>query len=160
MFKKIAFSIFLVAFVFSGVGTIQNTYAQTSQFSAGCTSALGYSVTTGAPCNGTATATMNIPGCATALGYSLTTGIPCDGSSVAIQYLAGCSSVNGFSNISGSPCNGTNSIEPISVTVTTPGLPVTGAGSNALVNMIVLASSAVVAIVGATYLVKKYKVTA
>jgi len=165
MKNKILFTFLSFALVFGVFGFVgvQSAHAQVApSFPVGCTSNLGYSVTNGTPCNGTAYATMNISGCTTALGYSVTTGIPCDGNSIAIQYLAGCSSIYGFSNISGAACNGTNLIQTTNppVVVVTPGLPVTGAGSNALVNTMLLLSSAIVAIVGSTYLVKKYKTTA
>jgi hypothetical protein len=154
MKNKILLSIFSLALVFGVVGFTANTvHAQVApNFPVGCTSNLGYSVTNGSPCNGTSYATMNISGCTTALGYSVTTGIPCDGSSVAIQYLAGCSSINGLSTISGAACNGTSSP---AVVIVTPGLPVTGAGTNALVNLTLLFALAIVAIVSGTYLARK-----
>ena len=104
---------------------------------------------------------MNVSGCTTALGYSVTTGSPCDAAAVAIPYLAGCTSIYGFSNISGAACNGTNVIQTnVGTVVTTPGLPVTGAGGNAFANIMLLLSSAIVAVVGGVYLVKKSKITA
>ena len=163
MKNKILFAFLSLALVFGVVGFAgaQIAHAQVvPSFPIGCTSNLGYSVTNGTPCNGTAFATMNIAGCTTALGYSVTTGIPCDGSSVAIQYLAGCSSIYGFSSISGAACNGTSVVQSTTPPVTTPGLPVTGAGSSALVNMMLLLSSAIVAVVGSVYVAKKNKLTA
>jgi len=160
MKNKILFSFFSLALVFgvAGLSGTQIVHAQVvPSFPVGCTSNLGYSVTNGNPCNGTSYATMNISGCTTALGYSLTTGTPCDGASVAIQYLAGCSSTSGLSTISGANCDGTSSGV---VTVVAPGLPVTGAGSNAPLNAILLLASAIVAIVGCSYLVKKSKINA
>jgi len=163
MKNKILFTFLSLALVFGVVGFAgaQNVHAQTvPTFPVGCTSNLGYSVTNGFPCNGTSYATMNIAGCTTALGYSLTTGAPCDAAAVAIPYLAGCTSIYGFSSISGAACNGTNVIQTTVGVVTTPGLPVTGAGSNAFANMVLLLSSAIVAVVGGVYLVKKSKITA
>src|SRR3989338_7099516 len=109
MTKKFFIFVLLLAFAlgiaFIGAGS---TYAQTATFPSGCSSALGYSVTTGLPCNGTATATIGpLPGCTTALGYSVTNGTPCSGIGVALPYLAGCTSIFGFSAITSQPCNGT-----------------------------------------------------
>ena len=163
MKNKILFAFLSLALVFGVVGFVgaQVAHAQAvPTFPIGCTSNLGYSVTNGTPCNGTSYATMNISGCSTALGYSITTGTPCDGASIAIPYLAGCTSIYGFSNISGAACNGTNLVQSPGTVIVTPGLPVTGAGSNALVNTMLLLSSAIVAIVGGVYLVKKSKITA
>ena len=162
MKNKILFAFLSLALVFGVVGFVgaQTVHAQVApSFPIGCTSNLGYSVTNGTPCNGTSYATMNISGCTTALGYSITTAVPCDGNSVAIQYLAGCSSIYGFSTISGAACNGTNVVQYTNP-VTTPELPVTGAGSNALVNTVLLLASALVVVVGSVYLVKKNKLTA
>jgi hypothetical protein len=160
MKNKILFTFLSLALVFGVVGFTgtQIVHAQVApNFPVGCTSNLGYSVTNGSPCNGTSYATMNISGCTTALGYSVTTGTPCDGSSVAIQYLAGCSSINGLSSISGVACDGTSS--GVATVVTTPGLPVTGAGANALVNIALLFALAIVAIGSGAYLAKKIKMT-
>jgi len=158
MKNKILFTFFSLALVFGAIGFTTNTaHAQVAPyFPVGCTSNLGYSVSNGNPCNGTAYATMNISGCTTALGYSLTTGTPCDGSSVAIQYLAGCSSTSGLSTISGANCDGTSSV-PVTI-VTTPGLPVTGAGTNALVNIMLLFSLGIIAVGGGIYLARKMTV--
>jgi hypothetical protein len=158
MKNKIVFTFLSLALVF-GVASFAGTQVANAQavpsFSMGCTSNLGYSVTNGTPCNGTAYATMNISGCTTALGYSVTTGTPCDGSSIAISYLAGCSSVNGLSTISGALCDGTSS--PAVTVVTTPGLPVTGAGTNALVDLLLLSFLAVTAIGSGVYLARTIK---
>jgi hypothetical protein len=154
---------FLVLGMFGAIG-IGSASAQTATFAAGCSSALGYSVTTGLACNGTATATMPfLPGCTTALGYSITNGVPCSGGSVAIQWLAGCSSSVGYSTITGAPCNGTTVATPPVVVVvpdpgtgtTTPGLPTTGAGGNALLNSIVLVASGLFVILGGVYVAKR-----
>jgi hypothetical protein len=166
MKNKILFAFLSLALVFGAVGFTgtQIVHAQVApSFPVGCTSNLGYSVTNGSPCNGTSIATQSIAGCTTALGYSVTTAVPCDGSSVAIQYLAGCSSIYGFSTISGNACNGTSTPTlqaTTTTTTTTPGLPVTGAGSNVFVNIVLLLSSAIVAIVGSTYLIRRHKMNA
>lgn len=159
MIKKLLFLLFLVVFISSGIGFIgiQNANAQVQpSFPIGCTSALGYSITNGSPCNGTSIATLNIPGCTTALGYSITTGIPCDGASVAIQYLAGCSSIYGYSTISAVPCNGTNIASSPNSEPITPGLPTTGSGENAFSNILILISSGIIALGGSVYFFKKY----
>jgi len=161
MKNKILFTFLSLALVFGAVGFagVQTASAQAfPSFSAGCTSNWGYSVINGNPCNGTSSATMSLPGCATPLGYSLTTGAACSGVSVAIPYLAGCTSIYGFSTISGVACNGTNVVQSTTV-ITTPYLPTTGAGSDALVNLFLLLSSAVVAIIGGFYLVRRYTKT-
>ncbi len=141
---------------FSGV---QNVSAQfTASFPIGCTSALGYSIANGLPCNGTSVATMNVAGCATALGYSVTNGAPCSGSSVAIAFLAGCSSVYGYSTVGGMPCNGTSVASTVFVptpSVPTPGLPATGA-SPILLN-ILLSTAGFLAVAGSLYVAKKRK---
>jgi peptidoglycan hydrolase-like protein with peptidoglycan-binding domain len=57
-------------------------------YPAGCTSAAGYSVTTGQPCNSAS----NLPaGCSSTVGYSPTTGAKCDGGSTPTGPLAGSS---------------------------------------------------------------------
>jgi peptidoglycan hydrolase-like protein with peptidoglycan-binding domain len=56
-------------------------------FPAGCTSAAGYSATTGLPCNG---GSANFPaGCSSAAGYSPTTGVKCSGSTSTPSTLNG-----------------------------------------------------------------------
>ena len=131
--------------------------AQTVSFPAGCSSGLGYSVTTGDPCNGEDTATSNpMPGCASAFGYSVTNGSPCSGTSTAIFSLGGCSSVYGYSVIEGRPCNGTNvaTFAPV-----IPGLPMTGGGGNAFQNIMVLAVSGLMAVAGSVYLSRKPEIS-
>ena len=159
MVKKLLFSFFLVVFISSGIlfTGAQNVTAQSQpSFPYGCTSALGYSVRNGSSCNGTSIATLNIPGCTTALGYSITTGIPCDGASIAIQYLSGCSSIYGYSTISAVPCNGTNIASWQGSEPSTPGLPTTGSGENALSNILILIFSGIIALSGSIYLLKRY----
>ncbi len=172
MKNKILFVFLSLTLVFGAVGFVgtQTAHAQVApSFPAGCTSNLGYSTANGMPCNGTGVATMNIAGCTTALGYSIANGIPCDGNAVAIQYLNGCTSLNGFSIISGAACNGTNVVQTQTqtqgttttvTTTSTPGLPVTGAGINALISMALLFSLAIVAVGSGLYLARKIKITA
>ncbi len=162
MKNKILLTFLSFALVFGVVGFVgtKTVHAQVApSFPTGCTSNLGYSVTNGTPCNGTRIATMNILGCSNALGYSVLNGVPCDGSTVAIQYLSGCTSIYGFSLISGAACNG-NAIAQLSPNITiTTGLPVTGAGTNALVDFALLCSLAIVAVSSGLYLAKKIKTT-
>jgi hypothetical protein len=141
-------------------------------FPAGCTSAIGYSVTTGLPCNGTASASMMIAGCPTVLGYSVTTGVPCSGSTEAIFYLAGCTSIYGVSAISGQACNGTNivtvldpvipapSVTPvIPVFPAVPGLPTTGSGGMASLYTLGFVSAAILATIGIGYGFRRSRVS-
>lgn len=134
--------------------------AQTATFPVGCSSALGYSVTTGLACNGTATATMPyLPGCSSAIGYSVTNGVPCSGGSVAIAWLAGCSSTVGYSIITGAPCNGTT-VATLPVVIVTPppviiGLPTTGASGNAMLNSLVLVASGLFIVLGGIYVARR-----
>ena len=157
---------FVVIFGVVGFLGADNASAQTASFPQGCSSALGYSVTTGNPCNGKSTATMSVAGCATALGYSTVNGAACSGGDVAISYLAGCSSIYGYSVITGMPCNGTavayfqgsgTYIPPASNVggnVYTPGFPATGLGDNALNNILLLAASGLLASLGIVYLAR------
>src|SRR3989344_1968141 len=154
------FSSLLVALIIVGaVGFLGGNVAeaQVATFPSGCASGLGYSETTGLPCNGTSTATQRyMAGCEnTALGYSATTGLPCSGGSVAIQWLSGCSSSTiGYSSITGEPCNGTDVATPVVIPSIggAPGLPATGAGGYAMWNIILLSLSALMAIAGSAYL--------
>lgn len=66
----------------------------------GCTSATGYSSTTGLSC----TTVMTYPaGCTSASGFSSTTGLPC---TTATTLPAGCTSTTGFSVTTGQSCSG------------------------------------------------------
>jgi hypothetical protein len=162
MKNKILFAFLSLALVFGAFGFagVEVAHAQAvPSFPIGCTSNLAYSVTTGRPCNGTSTATMNVLGCSTALGYSILNGTPCDGSTVAIQYLAGCTDIYDYSVISGAACNGTAVAQMSYNVVTTPGLPVTGAGMNAIVDLGLLLSLAIAAVASGLYLAKKTKMT-
>ena len=152
--KIISMVLFLAIVFVVGFTSTKSADAQTVSYPEGCASALGYSVTTGHECNGTSNATdAPMPGCTTALGYSVTTGDPCSGSSVALQYLAGCSSLYGYSTRSGQPCNGTSVAVPIPGT--TPGLPRTGVEGNAIVSILLMTISGLVAIFGLAYLSKQ-----
>ena len=154
---------FVVLFGVIGFAGAERANAQTASFPAGCSSALGYSVTTGNPCNGRSTATMSVPGCTTALGYSTVNGAACSGGDVAISYLAGCSSIYGYSIITGMPCNGTSVAYVVGGGVGipgnvggstgTPGFPTTGFGDN-MTNIVLLAVSGLIASLGIVYLVR------
>jgi hypothetical protein len=132
-------------------------------YPAGCSSILGTSVTTGAPCNGTTIATSLSTGCTSAVGYNTINGAPCSGTSVALQYLGGCSSIYGYSIATGAPCNGTTiaAANPSSTTgTTTPGLPTTAGSDNATTNFAIIASLGMLALVGSVYLVRRSKIAA
>src|SRR3989338_7088377 len=77
-----------------------NAQGQVSgNFPAGCTSAVGYSVTTGMPCSGVS----NLPaGCLPGYVYSATTGMPC---SCGLNLPAGCNSTLGYSPTTGVKCD-------------------------------------------------------
>ena len=70
-------------------------------YPAGCTSAVGFSSTTGDPCS---TVVTYPAGCTSAVGFSPTTGAPC---STTVTYPEGCTSVVGFSPTTGLSCAGT-----------------------------------------------------
>ncbi len=146
-----------IAVIFGAIGFtgVQSANAQTASFPAGCASGLGYSVTTGNPCDGTSTAIMGfLPGCPSALGYSTANGAPCSGGSVAIAYLAGCSSIYGYSTINGWACNGATFGPAVGGTIYSPGFPTTGFGGNALSNILLLAVSGLIASFGLMYLTR------
>jgi hypothetical protein len=150
----------VVIFGVSGFTGIKSASAQTASFPSGCASGLGYSVTTGNPCNGNSTAYRGfLAGCSTALGYSTVNGVPCSGGTVAISYLAGCSSIYGYSTINGWACNGSYFgplVGGIAVggTVYTPGFPTTGYGGNALNNILLLAVTGLIASLGLIYVTR------
>lgn len=164
MKKKTISLIISLALVLFGIGIIGSgrAEAQSASFPAGCSSAMGYSITTGTPCNGTNIATQSIPGCPTPIGYSTTSGVPCSGTSFPIFYLAGCTTGFGYSTVDGRPCNGTAAATFAPTTTptipATPGLPTTGEGGNAPINMLVLGISGIISIAGLTYLIRKHNI--
>jgi hypothetical protein len=81
--------------------------------------------------------------------------VPCSGGSVAIDWLAGCSSILGYSTINGMPCNGSATATLAIPIPSVPGLPTTGSGGNALVNILFLGSSALVAGLGLRLMSRK-----
>lgn len=170
---KLFLSIVLSIALFVGGGLAFQAHAQSVV--SGCTSANGYSATTGMPCNGTTT----VPaGCSTTAGFSGTTGMACNGSASSVNgyngttvgtngYLNGCSSTSGYSTTTGYACNmpvggyiytgnGTTvNVGGTTVPVpTTPGLPTTGAGSNALPTALILVASSLVAFGSLRYMRK------
>ncbi len=149
----LSFAVVLIA----GFANTNSVNAQSVTFPYGCSSALGYSTTTSLPCSGTSVAIESpMPGCMTAIGRSMTTGKPCSGSSVVLSYLAGCSSMYGYSTFTSRPCNGTSTVYLL-LPGTTPGLPRTGAGDNALGNMLLLIASGLTAILGIAYTSRQSK---
>jgi peptidoglycan hydrolase-like protein with peptidoglycan-binding domain len=78
-------------------------------FPAGCTSAVGFSSTTGMSCSGVVM-TGGLPaGCTTTSGFSPTTGMSC---SVLTGLPAGCSSTAGYSPTTGAKCDSTGVVAP------------------------------------------------
>jgi len=71
-------------------------------YPAGCTSAVGFSITTGLSCAGAVTYPA---GCTSAVGFSPTTGLSC--AVEAVTYPEGCTSAVGFSPTTGLSCAGT-----------------------------------------------------
>ena len=72
-----------------------------ANFPSGCTSASGFSTTTGMSCAGSG---LNLPtGCTSTSGFSPVTGTSCAASS---SYPAGCTSASGFSPTTGMSCSG------------------------------------------------------
>lgn len=148
-------------FVFTFIVTISSfvvSKTEAATFPFGCSSAIGYSVMTGQPCNGTQTATNMIPGCANPLGYSLTSGIPCSGTSEALTYLGGCTSIYGYSIFTGDPCNGTAVAVSEPGTIPTPGLPTTGSGGLSLINTLLLLCSGTLIIGSTIYATRKVRI--
>ncbi len=74
---------------------------------AGCTSATGYSATTGQPCTSTSSSSTLPAGCTSTSGYSPTTGVKCD-STTSTTLPAGCTSTSGYSSTTGAKCDGTS----------------------------------------------------
>lgn len=153
------FSVFVFIALLVGFVGVTKVSAADQVFPVGCSSAIGSSVTTGAPCNGTTTATQLSVGCSSAIGYSTMTGVPCSGTGTALTYLGGCTSTAGYSTSTGAPCNGTSiatsiSTNPTTGVTTTPGLPTTG-GSGAPLNIALLVASGILAVAGATFLVRR-----
>lgn len=69
-----------------------------SNYPAGCTSNLGFSVTTGIPCS----SNVFPPGCTSANGYSMTTGQSCNWTSHPVGW---CSTIYGYSETTGIRCD-------------------------------------------------------
>lgn len=166
IFTSIVFSLILLL----GVGfAAQQAHAQVA---GGCGSTAGYSTTTGVSCNGAVV----IPiGCTSTAGFNSNTGQPCNGATAqmngyngitvgANNFLNGCVSTNGYSATTGYPCNmvvngvvynGFPVTTPVVINPGSPGLPTTGAGQNALINIAVLLGSAMVAFFGVRTIVRE-----
>lgn len=155
--KKIVSYLVVFVFVLSVSGFIASKTEAYVSFPAGCSSAIGNSITTGSPCNGTSVATLSIPGCTSPIGTSTTTGANCSGTSTPMQYLGGCSSIYGYSFSTNAPCNGTATASVFSYTgdTTSPGLPTTGATALSLGNMLLLLSSGLITIGAVTYALRR-----
>ncbi len=147
---------FMFAFIIA-ISSYVAPKAQAAVYPDGCSSAIGYSITDGKPCNGTSTATSLISGCATVLGYSVTNGSACSGGSEALTYLAGCTSVYGYSTITSAACNGTQIATLYVNPIITPGLPTTGVLGLSLMNAIILGLLGTLAIGGITYASRRTK---
>ena len=91
-------------------------------YPAGCTSAVGFSTTTGLSCSGAVTYPA---GCTSAVGFSTTTGLSCSG---VVSYPAGCTSAVGYSSTTGDPCSGTTTVGATegTLTVTQYAIPASG----------------------------------
>jgi hypothetical protein len=106
-YMKLFLGIVLAMALFVGGGLASQVHAQSAVN--GCTSANGYSATTGMPCNGV---TAVPAGCTTTAGFSGTTGTACNSSSASINgyngtivgangYLNGCVSPAGIAQRQG-----------------------------------------------------------
>jgi len=71
-----------------------------ANFPAGCTSTVGFSLTTGLPCN-TPVSSGYPAGCTSSVGFSPTTGLSC---ATVSSYPAGCTSAVGYSPTTGASC--------------------------------------------------------
>lgn len=80
-------------------------------FPAGCTSASGFSTTTGQACTSVAANTFAPAGCVSASGFSPVTGGACYAVSAA-TFPAGCTSAAGYSSTTGAKCDGTTAETP------------------------------------------------
>lgn len=151
---KNIFSFLLLIMLVVGFASFNKASAET--YPEGCSSAIGYSITTGQTCNGENEAiTGFLPGCTTALGYSTVNGAPCSGGEEALQFLAGCTDITGYSTQTGAPCNGT-SVATLSTggTPGTPGLPLTGPSSDLMTTIATLIGAGLFSIFGFRYLMK------
>ena len=146
----------------NGVAYAMNGY---SVYPAGCINSSGYSTVNNIPCDGASGVGPNgqtyyVAGCTSLSGYSTSTGLACNSiittSTVnVVTYLPGCVSMSGFSTLTGQSCvissvnNNTGG-----GTVINPGLPVTGAGSDAPLSIALLVLSGALVAYGVTKLVR------
>lgn len=157
MIKKTVSFMFLFMFTIAISGYLAPKAQALEVFPSGCSSAIGYSVNDGSPCNGTSTATSLIAGCVNPLGYSITNGSACSGTTEVLTFLGGCTSVYSYSTATGAPCNGTQSATLYAYPIITPGLPTTGVLGLSLMNSIILGLLGIIAIGGITYASSKTK---
>ena len=133
----------------------------------GCTSSGGYSTVTNVPCDGASGVGPNgqtyyLSGCVSNIsGFSATTGLACNTVSTTslqngVVFIPGCFSTNGFSSITGQSClvGGTTTTTTGGGTIN-PGLPITGAGSDAPISALLLLASGGLVAYGVTQLVRK-----
>jgi len=141
--KKFVSYLVVFVFVLAVSGFVASKTEAYVSFPVGCSSAIGNSISSGNPCNGTSVATQSVSGCASPIGTSTTSGANCSGTSVPMQYLGGCSSIYGYSFSTNAPCNGTSvaSVFTYSSDTTSPGLPTTGASALSFGNMLLILSS-------------------
>ena len=155
--KKYVLFIFVLTFIVT-ISSFVVSKTEAATFPTGCSSAIGYSIMTGQPCNGTQTATNMIPGCVNPLGYSITSGIPCSGISEVLTYLGGCTTIYGYSIQTGAPCNGMATAVSEPGTIPTPGLPTTGSGGLSLINTLLLLCSGALIIGSTIHATRKVKI--
>ena len=162
---KILSSVLFSLALLIGIGFTTQVHAQ----AVGCSTTGGYNGNTGASCNGS---TVIPQGCSSVAGFSSSNSMPCNGSTAAANnfngtmvnsnnYLNGCSSTGGYSITTGYQCNtamnGIIYAGPIvgtvniglpgvtTITPTSPGLPTTGGSNSVMLNILLLASAALVA---------------
>jgi hypothetical protein len=100
-----------------------------SSFPAGCTSAVGYSATTGQLCSG---ASLFPAGCTSALGYSPTTGQACNGTVVSTPSASG----EGSMSLSSAPVSLTSNVGQSDTSDSIMAFGIKATGSNITVNRI------------------------
>src|SRR3989344_4253063 len=158
MTNKLFSLVFLGVLVF-GVFALSepvNVEAQVASSPPGCNSVIGYSSTTGLPCNGgIAAQTALFPGCTSVVGVSTMTGLPCSGGTTPLSFLPGCTSIYGVSSINGLPCKGLAVATPFPPGV--PGLPITGSTGNTLENLGLLTASGILALLSIGILARRRK---
>ncbi len=93
---------------------IAGSGSSTGGFSAGCTSASGFSATTGSPCTSVNATTFVPPGCTNSSGFIPVTGGACHAANSNTTLApAGCTNASGFSPVTGGACYATVSGAPV-----------------------------------------------